>query len=73
MAQMVVRKIRDVMRGIGNGRVACPLLWLTGRQALGFMPWRETEINDRQDEEESDKSNGTSSIGNPASHNDADL
>lgn len=63
---MGFRKIRNVMRGIGNGRVTCPLLWLTGREARGFMPWRETERNDRQDdEEESDKSKSdTSNIGN---------
>lgn len=33
------RKIRNVMmRGIDNGRVACPLLELINKEALVFMP-----------------------------------
>lgn len=66
MAWKGFRKIRNVMRGIGNGRVTCPLLWLSGREALGFMPWRETEINDRQDDEEERviNRNDTTDVGN---------
>lgn len=37
-------------RGKDGGRVTCPLLRLTDKEALVFMPWREWEIKKRQDE-----------------------
>lgn len=39
-----------MMRGKDKGRVTCPLLGLTDKEPLVFMPRREKKINERQDE-----------------------